>query len=75
MGGENVKLNDNIYDVLKWVAILLLPATSAFIGTVGQAIDFEYTAVAVIVVNALAVFLGTILGISTRNYNKDKEVK
>ena len=70
-----MKLNDNIYDVLKWVAILLLPATSAFIGTVGQAIDFEHTAVAVIIVNAFAVFLGSILGISTFNYNKDKEVK
>ena len=70
-----MKLNDNIYDVLKWVAILLLPATSAFIGTVGQAVSFEHTAVAVIVVNALSVFLGTVLGISTMNYNKDKEVK
>ena len=63
-------ISNKMYDILKWVAILLLPALSALVGTIGAAVSFEYTEVAVIVINAVAVFIGSVIGISTNKYNK-----
>lgn len=67
-------INNKTYDILKWVAILLLPALSVLVGTVGEAVNFEYTGIAAIIINAVAVFLGTIIGVSTNKYNKIDKV-
>lgn len=64
-------LKNETYDILKWIALLLLPALSAFVGTVGQAVNFEHTGMIVIVINALAVFIGAIIGVSTKKYNQE----
>ena len=66
-----MKLPNNVYDILKWVALLFLPALAAFVGTVGQAVNFEHTGMIVIVINALAVFIGAIIGVSTKKYNQE----
>ena len=62
-------LKNEVYDVLKTLALLVLPALAAFVGTVGVAINFQYTDIAVIIINASAVFLGSVLKISTTKYN------
>ena len=64
-------LKNETYDILKWIAILLLPALSAFVGTVGQALNYDNTGMIVIVINALAVFIGAIIGVSTKKYNQE----
>ncbi|WP_100065105.1 phage holin [Miniphocaeibacter massiliensis] len=66
-------ISNKTYDILKWVAILLLPALSALVGTVGAAVSFEYTEIAVIVINAIAVFIGSVIKVSTDKYNKIDE--
>ena len=63
-------IDNKLYDILKWISILFLPAFAVLIGTIGQAINFEYTEIAVIIINAIAVFLGAIIGVSSKNYNK-----
>ena len=66
-------MNDKVYDVLKWVVMLCLPALAALVGSLGtiwgipNAPQIKDTIVAV---NAA---LAMMLGISTINYNK-KEV-
>lgn len=62
-------LKNEVYDILKTMALLVLPALAAFVGTVGVAINFQYTDIAVIIINASAVFLGSVLKISTTKYN------
>lgn len=62
-------LKNEVYDILKTMALLVLPALAAFVGTVGVAVNFQYTDIAVIIINASAVFLGSVLKISTTKYN------
>ncbi len=59
------------YDILKWVAIIVIPALAVLVGQVGNAFNWEFTKVTVEVINALALFLGTILGVSNYNYKKE----
>lgn len=58
-------LNDNIYAILKWVGLLLLPAAATFIGVVGQAWGWPDYANWVVTLNAAGVFVGAIIGYSS----------
>lgn len=60
------------YDILKWVAIIVIPALAVLVGQVGNAFNWEFTKVTVEVINAIALFLGTILGVSNYNYKKER---
>ena len=66
-------LNDKIYDVLKWVTLVLIPALStAFVG-LASIFNWPYAdevAKASVVVCTL---LGALLGISTAQYNKQEQ--
>lgn len=61
------------YDILKWAAIIVIPALAVLVGQVGNAFNWEYTKVSVEIINAVALFLGTILGVSNYNYKKEQE--
>ena len=52
------------------MVILLLPALSVLVGTLGQAYGFVHTDLAVTTINAVTVFLGVITGVSTYQHNK-----
>ena len=66
-------LSNKQYDIIKWVVILLLPALSVLVGTLGQAYGFVHTDLAVTTINAVTVFLGVITGVSTYQYNKEDD--
>lgn len=67
-----MKLNDKWYDILKWVAIVALPAISTFIVVLGKIWGWGDIAVSVAqTITALAVLLGALLGISAIQYNKE----
>lgn len=64
-------LNDKLYDVLKWVAIVVLPALSTFIVVLGKIWSWGDIAPMISqTITAVAVLLGALLGISSINYNK-----
>jgi len=70
-----VKLNSKVYDVLKWVAMLLLPALALLVQTVFAIWHIPYgdqISATIVAVNA---FLGAILGISNIGYNKALQSK
>lgn len=56
---------DKVYAVLKWVGLIALPAVAAFTGTVGMALGWEYTDVAVTVITAAGTLVGALIGVST----------
>ncbi|WP_414842130.1 phage holin [Enterococcus saccharolyticus] len=66
-------LKDKHYQIIKWVVLTVLPALSVLISALGKAYSFEYTDLTVLTINAVAVFLGAITGVSQLNYNKNKE--
>jgi len=66
-----MKLPNKLFDVLKWVAILFLPALAILIRTVFAIWKIPYGEEISSTIVALQVFLGAILGVSTLNYNKE----
>lgn len=66
-----MKLPNKLFDVLKWVAILFLPALAILIRTVFAIWSIPYGEEISSTIVALQVFLGAILGVSTLNYNKE----
>lgn len=63
-------LNDKTYDILKWVALVLLPALGTLYFALAGIWGFPYGEQIVGTITALDTFLGVILGISTVQYNK-----
>lgn len=67
-----MKFNNKTYDVLKWVAQVVLPALITFYGVVGVTCDIPYTEQTLTISTAFDAMLGTILGISSSNYKRGK---
>ena len=63
-------LNNKTYDILKWVALVLLPALGTLYFALAGIWGFPYGEQIVGTITAIDTFLGVILGISTVQYNK-----
>ena len=63
-------LNGKIYDVLKWVALICLPAVSVLIGALGQIWQWPDAEKITLTISAIATFIGCLIGVSTKIYNK-----
>lgn len=63
-------LSNKVYDVLKWIALVALPALTTFYGVVGATCNIPYTQEVLTISVAFDAMLGTMLGISTNKYNK-----
>ena len=64
-----MKLNNKVYNFLKWFLMIFTPALITLIGTLGQIYHFD-TEVITLTIGAVATFLGVITGISNYNYKK-----
>lgn len=69
-----MKLSNKTYDIMKWVVQLLIPALITLYGVIGSTLKFPYTQEVLTIAGAVDVFLGTILKISTDNYNKENDI-
>lgn len=63
-------MSDKTYDVLKWIAQILVPAISALYFGLAGIWGFPYGEEIVGTLAVIDTFLGVILGISTAQYNK-----
>lgn len=63
-GEENYLLPDKAYQVLKWLALIALPALAVFAHVVGPAWGLPYVDQTVTTLNALAVLVGALIGVS-----------
>lgn len=66
-----MKLNNKLYDILKWILLILTPALTLLITTLGGLYNFD-TKVINGTISAIATFLGALIGVSSSNYNKNK---
>lgn len=69
-----MKLSNKAYDTLKWIAQYLLPAIGTLYFALASIWGLPYGEQVVGTITAVDAFLGAILGISTMQYNKTKEV-
>jgi len=68
-----MKMSNKVYDVLKWIAMIFLPALGTLYFALAKIWGFPYAAEIVGTISAVDAFLGALLGISTAQYNKEKE--
>lgn len=68
-----MKFSNKTYDILKYIALIALPAIQVFWLTIGKIWDISYTVEIGATIGACALLLGTLLGVSTKNYYEDKE--
>lgn len=66
-------LSNKTYDLLKWIAQLLLPALGTLYFALAGIWGFPYGEQIVGTITAVDTFLGVILGISTAQYNKQEQ--
>jgi hypothetical protein len=65
--------SNKVYDILKWIAQLALPAAGTLYFALAEIWGFPFGAEIVGTVTAVDVFLGVLLGISTASYNRTLE--
>ena len=68
-------MKNSTYDILKYIAQIVLPALGALYFALSQIWGLPYGEEIVGTITALDCFLGAILGISTMAYNKKLEEK
>lgn len=68
-----MQLNNKIYDVLKWVTMIFLPAFSAAYFALGGIWGFPYVEQIVGTIAVVITFLGAMLKISTSSYNNSDQ--
>lgn len=64
-------MNNKTYDILKRVALIVIPALATFVNAVGIVWGVPHTNEATATITALGVFLGAALGISSADYTPE----
>ena len=68
-----MKISNETYNILKWIAQYLLPAMGTLYFTVASIWGLPYGEQIVGTVTAIDTCLGVLLGISTHMYNKENK--
>ncbi len=68
-----MKLNDRVYDWLKWIVMVCLPALTVAYVALAEIWHFPYANEIAKTSSAVCTLLGALLGISTAQYNKENE--
>ena len=65
-----IKMSNKVYNILKWIAMYLLPAIGTLYFALAGIWGLPYGEQIVGTITAVDTFLGVVLGISTAQYNK-----
>lgn len=71
-GDLSMKLSDKLYNILKYICQIALPAIGGLYFALAQIWSLPYAEQIVGSISAVTAFLGILLGISTYNYNKEE---
>ena len=63
-----MNFNNGVYNTLKWIALILLPAVSTLIMSLGDIWGIPCKEQICLTITAIDTFLGALLAISTANY-------
>lgn len=67
-------MSNKCYDVLKWIALIVLPAIGALYFALSQLWGLPYAEEIVGTITAVDTFLGALLGVSTASYQKRDKI-
>lgn len=70
-------LPDKVYNILKWIAIICIPAVVTFLSVVLGVLEVDPKTINIIVtiISAVGTLIGTLIGVSTSAYNKEQKEK
>lgn len=63
-------LDNKVYDILKWVALVVLPAVATLYTALAGVWGLPYAQEIPATITAVDLFIGALLGVSTAQYNK-----
>ena len=69
------KMSNKVYDVLKEIALTILPALAVFYTACSKIWGFPYATEIVGTISVVDTFLGAILKLSNDQYNKEHEIQ
>ena len=69
-----MKMSNKVYDVLKYIAQIVLPALATLYFALAKIWNFPYGAEIVGTISAVDAFLGALLQISTNKFNADQNI-
>lgn len=69
----NFTLNDKMYNLLKWIAQILLPAIGTLYFALSGIWNLPYGEEIIGTITAIDAFLGALLGLSSASYNKSEK--
>jgi len=67
-------MNNKVYDILKWIAQIVLPAAGTLYFALSQIWGLPYGEQVVGTITAVDAFLGAILGVSSMNYYRLEKI-
>ena len=70
-----MKMSNKVYDVLKWISMVVILAFVTMLGTILSVLKVANTNVILIIIGAVATCLGSILKKSNIDYMKKEENK
>lgn len=68
-----MKMSNKVYDVLKWIVIIVLPALATLYAALSGIWGFPYAEQVPATITAVDTFLGVVLMISSAQYKKKDE--
>lgn len=67
-----MQLPDKVYDILKWLVLVVIPALTTFYAVCDKVFGWGYAETVTTISAALCTCIGAIVGVSTAQYNKAK---
>jgi len=67
-----MRMSNKVYDILKYIALILLPALGTLYFALAKIWGFPYAAEIVGTISAVDAFLGALLQISTNQYKAEQ---
>lgn len=66
-----LKFDDKVYDALKWLCLIALPALSVLYSALAGVWGWPFAQEVSTTINAVVAFVGALIGISTANYKRE----
>lgn len=68
-----MKIPDKIYNLLKWLSIVAIPAATTLFGVIASQFNIPYAQQILTICPAVATFIGALIGISSAKYYQDQK--
>ena len=66
-------LNEKVYEILKWICLIVLPALATFIYALATIWNIPHATQVCETITAIATLIGCVIGVSHVNYYEKKE--